>query len=159
LALRGADVEGAVAVTDLSRLQSLLATSEGYIDAHCKLYRDEEDRYLISVAVKAELVVSCQRCLEPIRISVVTDSTLCMIAGEEQMGSLPESLEPLILEDGTADLRSVVEDELLLGLPIVSYHDSGPCADLVEKYYTAAEPDELESQPNPFAVLEQLKND
>lgn len=159
MAVRGTEIKGYVALADLPRIVSLLASSDGSIEATCRFYRDEENRPLASVAVSAELEVSCQRCLEPTRIGVSTDSTLCIIAGEEQESSVPANLEPLILDDGMTDLWSVVEDELLLGLPIVSYHDSGPCADLIDQYQSGTEPEELEQKHNPFEVLQQLKTD
>ena len=159
MAVRGVVVQGRVAVAELPRLRSLLATDNGSIEARCRFFRDEEERSLVEIAVTATLEVPCQRCLEATSITLHTESTLCILAGETQAQGLPGNIEPLIAESGVTDLWAVIEDELLLGLPIVSYHGSGSCADLTKTYSAGDEPEVTATRTNPFEVLRSLKQD
>ena len=63
-AVRGASVRGVVKPQDLTRFRSLLGGDEGSISVEMVFSRDEESRYLVHVAVEADVVVTCQRCLE-----------------------------------------------------------------------------------------------
>ncbi|MFT5484900.1 MAG: hypothetical protein ACI9GW_003569 [Halieaceae bacterium] len=158
LAARGTVVNGFIAVAELARIKSLLASDRGTVTAHCEFSTDEEGRALLTVRSSVTLDVACQRCLEATQIEVTTDSVLCVVTGEDKIGTLPASMEPLIIAEDPANLWSVVEDELLLGLPIVSYHEAGACAELVEKYRVGPEPTDERSTPSPFEVLQQLKS-
>ena len=74
---------------------------------------------------------------------------------EERAKQLPKSMDPVILGEGQADLYTIIEDELLLNLPMVSYHKE----DCIEQTSFGEDNTEesAESSSNPFQVLEQLK--
>ncbi len=62
---------------------------------------------------------------------------------------------------GTLDLLALVEDELLLALPIVPAHDPEVCQHPAG-FVVEDEPESSEvedKRPNPFSVLAQLKRD
>lgn len=71
---------------------------------------------------------------------------------------LPESYEPLLLEESTVSLLEMIEDELILLLPLVAKHNTSECH--VEQDFAASPAlvhDEPTEDQNPFAALEQLK--
>ncbi len=68
---------------------------------------------------------------------------------------MPESLEPFLLEEEETPLAGLLEQELILALPIVAYHDT--CEPYPYAGKEEAEAAVAEEKPNPFAVLEQLK--
>ena len=157
LAARGTVLDGVVTLATLPRLQGLLAAQDGQLEAHCHFSKDEEGRFVLALNFEAKVSVVCQRCMEPVFIDVDANTTLCILWSEDQVVSLPSHLEPLILDEGQSNLWSVVEDELILSLPIVSYHETGDCVELTEQYTTAEIAEELEQKPNPFQALEALK--
>jgi DUF177 domain-containing protein len=158
-AVRGVSVSGALKPVDLPRFRPLLAADEGFVQAVLTFSRDEENRYLIHLALEAEVVVTCQRCLEPVCRSVASDNTLAVVWTDEQAAHLPRHLEPLILENEACNLWALVEDELILALPPFSYHDTQECKKILAGYTAAGPEHEVApaSKPNPFNVLEQLK--
>ena len=69
---------------------------------------------------------------------------------------LPESYEPLLVNEPTVSLLEMIEDELLLSLPLVIRHEESECQ-LKQEYSNGATDDHEGPAEHPFAVLEQLK--
>jgi len=155
-AAREVSVSGLVPLSELTRLQGVLASNQGNAEAWCSFSRDEEYRYLVLVKVQAKVEVHCQRCLESMPIMVETENQLAIVGDDEQAGQLPARLDPWVVIEEQGSLWSLVEDELILGIPIVSYHDSEECKKLLDDYQQPPEETEAVSE-NPFKVLEQLK--
>ena len=157
-AARGVSVSGTLRPLELLRFQPLLAADEGTIEAQLSFSRDEENRYVIHVAVEADVSVTCQRCLEPMPAHLTSDNTLAVVWTDEQAAHLPRHLDPLIVTQEACNLRELVEDELILATPPFSYHDTQECKERIAGFSDAApEGSAAEDKPNPFNVLAQLK--
>lgn len=156
-AARGAVIKGALKPLDLQRFRALLAADEGGIRVVLTLDRDEENRYLVHLHADADVVVICQRCLEPMSRPLACDATLAVVASDEQAAQLPRQLEPLLVEEQECNLWEVVEEELMLALPPFSYHETDACRQTLDDF-NAPPPEEPETEKqNPFNVLAQLK--
>ena len=157
-AARGVSISGALKPLDLPRFHSLLASDSGSINVQLAFSRDEENRNLVSVAASAEVQVSCQRCLQPMDLSLSSDNTLAVVWSDDQARHLPRHLDPLVLGEEPCRLWELIEDELILALPAFSYHNTEACQDSIAGYTDPA-PEEAagEEKPNPFDVLAQLK--
>ena len=158
-AARGVSISGTLKPLDLQRFRTLLAGDEGSINARLAFSRDEENRYIVQVVVDALVTVTCQRCLEPMQESLVSDNSLAIVLNDEQAAHLPRHLEPLIVEGDSCSLWELVEDDLILALKPFSYHDTQECKKILAGF-NAREPEPEAAQtskPNPFNVLEQLK--
>ena len=81
---------------------------------------------------------------------------LQVIWSEDQVANVAPNYEPWIVVDKAADLIPVIEDELLLALPIVNYHKPGDCTGDALQHNEAVEEEEAIAD-NPFSVLQQLK--
>ncbi|KAA1446822.1 hypothetical protein F1E15_26235, partial [Escherichia coli] len=76
---------------------------------------------------------------------------------DEQVEALPEEYEPIdVNEFGEIDLLAMIEDEIILSLPVVPVHDSEHCEVSEADMVFGELPLEAE-KPNPFAVLASLK--
>ena len=118
--------------------------------------RDEGGRAFVEGRVQAQVELRCQRCLEPMSQLLDAPFRLGLVADEEEAECLPPELEPLMLSQGPMVLAALIEDELLLALPIVALHQAPhPCADTVGQEQAPAQT----KRENPFAVLAQLKRD
>ena len=157
-AVREAAVSGGLEPAQMQRFRALLTADEGRIEARMSFSRDEEERYVVRVEIEAEVVVTCQRCLEPMTTRLDSDNTLAIVWTDEQAAALPKHLEPLIVEEQTCDLHDVIEDELILALPPFSYHDRVECSVKIADYVDPLPQEEQGAgKPNPFDVLAQLK--
>tara|TARA_B110000116_G_scaffold69300_1_gene59887 strand:+ start:67 stop:444 length:378 start_codon:yes stop_codon:yes gene_type:complete len=116
----------------------------------------EAKERLILGGLQAQVNVFCQRCLKPLAIALADDINLALVRDEEAAEQLDAKLDPWICEDHKLDLAELIEEQLILCTPIVSYHESGEC--IAQKDYVAGE-DATESvaSESPFAVLRSLK--
>jgi len=103
------------------------------------------------------LPLVCQRCLGPADITVAFDRSFRFVATEEQAEAEDEGAEEDVLAlRRDFNLRELIEDELLMALPVVPRHEVCP----TEVKLVAQDPDfEAESgaKPSPFAVLAKLQ--
>lgn len=152
---QGLSLQGVVALSELSRLADVALDSSNEVEVALEFGVDEEKHRVISGQALCALTVTCQRCLEPVEVSLEAGINLAIVWDEERAKQLPKTLDPLILPEGPADLYEIIEDELLLNLPMVSYHDE----DCIEQTSFGDEVAVAEAAPskNPFQVLEQLK--
>lgn len=119
--------------------------------------RDEQGRPEITGALDFELLLECQRCLEPMTLNISKQFKLAIVWDEAQAKALPKNIDPWIVGEGEADLAAIIEEEILLALPVVAKH-SEDClsSDLLSS--GDDEEVELEEKQNPFGVLASLKD-
>jgi uncharacterized protein len=97
--------------------------------------------------------LTCQRCLQPQDEALQIDRRFRFVRGEDEAARLDEMSEDDVLElPPRLDLHALVEDELILALPLVPRHERCP-APLPLRADDGAE----EPAPKPFAALEALR--
>ncbi len=72
--------------------------------------------------------LQCQRCMQPMEWPVQSTVRVALLASAAEAGALPEEIEPMLAPEGRISIADLVEEELLLALPIVPLHESGGCA-------------------------------
>jgi uncharacterized protein len=110
----------------------------------------------LHLRAQATLRLECQRCLQPVETELALDRWFHFVPGEDAAAQLDADSEDDVLALTRAlDLRELVEDELLLALPLVPRHPVCPAPLLApsDAEHDAAMPD----RPNPFAALAALK--
>jgi uncharacterized protein len=81
----------------------------------------------LHLQARTTLQMSCQRCLQPVAVPLDVDTELRFVNDEAAAEKLDEDSEEDVLAlPGALDLRSLIEDELILALPLVPRHDSCP---------------------------------
>lgn len=144
-------LEAVVRVESLSRLVGLLAEPSGELQCRFEFGRDATGVAVVDVHAEGSLMLVCQRTLEPFAHAVRIEQRLGLIRTEAEEAALPEGTDPLLVEDAALNLRDVLEDEVILSLPLVPV---SPGSEAVGDADDAGE----EARPNPFAVLGQLKS-
>jgi len=158
----GKAYEGEIALAELPRLAPLLASEEGEAAFSLAFDRDADGRPRVRVHVRASLPVQCQRCLGAVQIEVDADSTLVLVSGPDEAERLPDEFDPLLVEDQSLALSSLIEDELILAIPAAPVHPVETCAVKLDDINAPeAQPEESagEAANNPFAALANWKND
>jgi uncharacterized protein len=156
----GKRISGTVALSKLPRLAPYLKEVEGEAEFDLTFGRDGRKRARISGNVRTELALECQRCLGVLRYSVDTQLELIVVEGIDEAEQLPDTAEPLLMEEAQLRLRDLVEDELLLALPQVAMHKTGECAAASDGSGQQSEIGEQKStteKASPFAQLAELK--
>jgi uncharacterized protein len=103
------------------------------------------------------LPLICQRCMGPVELPVAMERSFRFVATEELAAiEDEESEEDVLVLSRDFNLLDLIEDELLMALPVVPKHEVCPVA--VQLQVADADfVDEPVEKPNPFAVLGQLK--
>lgn len=115
--------------------------------------RGGEAQTWLYVEAATRVSLECQRCLKPVAVPLQIERKFLFVHGEDAAAQLDtDSDDDVLALTRALDLHELVEDELLLTMPIVPRHDVCP-----EPLPLADEADELEDKPNPFAALAALK--
>ncbi len=146
---------GSLSVAQLPRLCEALAAPDGTIAYDIEFDRDELGIAYLGLRAQAELTLTCQRTLEPFAWTVRIDTRLGLIVREEDEAGLPAGYEPLLLESAELRPAEVIEDELLLALPLIPVKPGLEESD--HTWSTDPEQTEEPQRPNPFAALSSLK--
>ncbi len=160
LAQRNAVFDGIIASENLPRLLKAVHTVGG-VAVKLRFEIDEQGRRRITGEFDAPMELVCQRCLQAKPEHLAGEVNLAVVRSEEQAKQLPGFIEPWIVEEGEADLYSIIEEELLLSLPLVTYHEHD-CIDpglmtVGEEINEQVEAGEDSFKDNPFNVLADLK--
>jgi uncharacterized protein len=160
-------LQGMTALARLTRLaQSTVTPADGAAEAVqwsvAGLLKDRPGREAevrLHLVVHARVWLECQRCLQPMAQALEVDGRFRFVAGEDEAARLDEESEEDVLALPRAlRLDDLIEDELILALPIVPVHDAcpQPLSFSVEADTDLPTPDRA-APANPFAVLAGLK--
>ena|SRR5690606_15143761 len=157
LADRGAVLEGELPLESLPRLAEQMVDHAGTVRVKLSFERDERRAVVVHCEFGVEAKMVCQRCLDVASLPIRGEYHYVVVAeGSEQV--VPKGYDALEVGEDPLDLLTLVEDELLLALPIVPVHDSEVCQQPAG--HDEPEPSEDEvPRSNPFSVLAQLKRD
>ena len=155
--LQQKEISGVIDLVDLTRLQGVLSDNIGKTQIDLAFSLNDSKQRLIRGSVRARLNVLCQRCLESLEISIEDEFSLVVVDSEESAAKLDDSLDPWVCVDHKLGLAGLVEEQLILCVPIVNYHQDPKCVESLG--YDPASSEELidEKVQNPFAVLQKLK--
>lgn len=152
LADSSATLEGSVPVARFVRLADQLASREGAVEATFGFAR-EDGREVVSGRIEGRLMLVCQRCLGGVDVPVVVRVDLVRVASEADAATVEGSHDPFVAPTREVVLAELVEDELILALPLVPMHQGdAACA-----ARAVAPQGEDRRRENPFAALAALK--
>lgn len=154
----------------LSRFARIAREAVGSIDNQlinidCKLSMDAYHRIVwLDGHVETKVPMECQRCLDPVEVPLISDFHLALVDDESLIERLDEDADFIVLGESesttkgdyltpsTIDLLALLEDELLLLLPLSPKHDACEL-----KHQPAIQDIVEEKRDNPFDVLASLK--
>ena len=111
----------------------------------------------LDLQAQTELGMQCQRCLEPMRQTLAFERSFRFVRDEATAEQLDEELEDDVLVwRKDFDLQALVEDELLMELPVAPRHEVCPSTPPMQVQTHDFDAGEQE-KPNPFAALKALK--
>ncbi len=98
--------------------------------------------------------LQCQRCMEKMETPVESHARVALIPTEADASRVPEDLEPMLAPGGRIAIPEIVEEELMLVLPIVPLHENAAeCAEAPILGAAQAEPGKTQ---RPFEQLQEL---
>lgn len=111
----------------------------------------------LTLQVKTALAQICQRCLLPVDVAVQIDRDFRFVDSEAVAAQQDDDCEEdLLVLSRAFDLAELIEDEVLMDLPLVPRH--AVCPVPVKLSAADANFDSASDKPSPFAALAQLKS-
>lgn len=153
LAAKGQRLGGWVDAGALPRLSGAVLGAGSRIEVELQFTPGDSGVPEIHGRIDARVVLTCERCLEPFELALSAAPALGLVGSEADADRLPRRLEPCIVADEELDLFDLVEEELLLALPIIAAHADEPCRRQWVEPAAAGEAAE-----KPFRALAQLKS-
>ena len=123
---------GGAAVGDFPRLAEALPESSGPLTYQVRGFTDADRRPGLELEVETTVTLVCQRCLEPMPVRLKARRVLYLARTEDEAERLEQQMDQIsgaeaLVAPGLLDLATLVEDEVLLGLPLIPRHDEGQC--------------------------------
>jgi uncharacterized protein len=144
------EIHDKIRASNLPGLQDVLFSDRGELEYRLVGRRAGRERLSLRLKVHGTLDLICQRCLGEMAYPVEVDRYFELVKDES---AVPESdmdddeIDYLVV-DTKLDVAALLEQEILLSLPLALRHDGECSADGFQA---------KEQKPNPFRVLEGLK--
>jgi uncharacterized protein len=169
----GAELKGQSALASMPRLVSGLnavpADAVANWQAHGKLQAvlGGASQMWLHLQGQAKVLLQCQRCLQDMSEAVTVDRRIRFVRSEAEAARLDEESEDDVLAlVPRLDLNELLEDELILSLPLVPMHTTCPepllpllplQAPLASGPGAQASAQSSNEAPHPFAALAALR--
>jgi uncharacterized protein len=153
LSADGAELAGEVDARSLPRVADQLAAGGEAAPIAWRISgrHDELGRPVLTVRLDGAVPLVCQRCLQPFVAPVAQETVLLLARNEAELAGLDAEDTEVVLANTALDSRSLVEDELLLSLPLSPRHGEDACA-------AARRQTTDDARRSPFAGLAALKS-
>ncbi len=150
---------GVLPLSTFPRLASMLADVVGGIRYAVAFDRDDQGFAYVEVVAEGLLPLVCQRTLDRFEFPVRIDQRLGLIRREADEAGLPPGWEPLLVGEDAIAPKVVIEDELILAVPLIPTQAGEASAE--EWVWSTGGDAETqaaaEERPSPFAALGRLR--
>lgn len=159
----GGVLQGQNALAEYPRLAQEAQGETGDLSVHWQLTGGQRTagdgslRPSLHVQAELSLPLTCQRCLGPVQVALQADRHILFAPDEATAAALDDvSQDDVLAMSHALGVQALVEDELLMAIPLVPRHeDCAPPAPLQaqDEAFAAAQAE----RPHPFAALAELK--
>lgn len=146
------EIHDKIRTSHLPGLMDIVSSEDGELEFRLLGGYFDGDKPMLRLQVKGALDVCCQRCLGELRYQVEISKDFVLVAYESAIpeDELEDDAVDYLVASRNMDVMALLEEELILSLPIVLAHEGGCGVDQQAMLSKAA-------RPNPFQVLEGLK--
>ena len=153
------EYQGLMQATLLPRLVEAVEQLFEPATVRIHIFKDAQNRMRIQGEAQVVVKVICQRCMKPMTQQIDAEFNLVMVYSDAQAKALPKEYDAWVVEE-SANLHQMIEDELLLAMPIVALSDADECDAPDMATFNQHANSEIETRTvkrqSPFAVLKDL---
>jgi uncharacterized protein len=114
-----------------------------------------DGRATITARVEGEVFLACQRCLKPCACEVDESALLAVVGSDTD--EVPGGYEPLLGDSERLSVAELIEEQVLLGLPLVPMHaTAAQCGAAAATRETGEAGPAADEKQKPFANLREL---
>lgn len=151
--------DGIFAAKDMVRLNEAVSSLSSDVAVKVEFAKDAQGLTYFQGTSSVSVELICQRCNATYVDSISTQFCFSPVQRGENTEALPDVYEPIEVNDhGEIELSQLIEDELILSLPIVALHAEEDCSVTADDMQFGEIASEV-TRENPFAVLKELKRD
>jgi len=121
LAGRQDELGGELTLQQLPRLAGLLQSADGSVRASLS-FRQRGGGVTLTLEYETTVQLLCQRCLEPYGEHIANRVEMALVEPGTGDASLPQGFEPVELDEGRLLPARLIEDELIISIPLVPKH-------------------------------------
>ncbi|MCC2604136.1 23S rRNA accumulation protein YceD [Planctobacterium marinum] len=156
-AMKRSDYRGVMATGDMLRLKEAVIEILDDVAVDLRFEIDAQGLTFFHGNMLTKVSLECQRCNKPFEYPIEQPFCYTPISEGQSVEDIPEAYDPVELnEHGEINILELFEDELILSLPLVAMHDEKDCS-VTDAEMSFGEIEPETEQPNPFAVLKELK--
>ncbi len=151
-AMLGEVVEGHGFPGDLERLKEALHSGEGAFHYRLAGGKAPDGLPMVTIYLDGQVMLTCRRCLDGFPFDLEIDERIVMVKDEASLPELEDEVAgvDVIVQPERLDVAALVEDEILLALPLAPAHAEGVCG--------AGKEPAQQKRENPFAALAKMKS-
>ncbi len=131
LAKSGAEIKGSISVSSLPRLAELVVDDKsvdedlslGVVSIRLTARQDEQYRVYLEGKLQATPLVLCQLCLSPMRVEIAEQFSWLVVKTDEQAENALADHDPVFANEDRVNLLRLIEDEMILELPLAPSHE------------------------------------
>lgn len=150
-AKNGREISGEAPLAEMTRLLEMLENPQGALSYTVRGGISSFGVPLLDVSMAGQVQLCCQRCLNVMDYPISLEERL-LLRDQASLDALGDDEEEFdsILAEAHLDVLNILEEEILLSLPIAPRHESGDCM-------VAAKENRQGEAKHPFAALAGLK--
>lgn len=117
-----AEIDFDVPLAELPRLRSRIAGISGSVRGTAR-FGQQSGFAVVELSLAGSARLQCQRCMQAMELGIESTTHVALILAEADAADVPEEREPVLALEGRISAGELVEEELLLALPIVPLHE------------------------------------
>jgi len=118
---------GRLGIEQMPRLARMQCSTEG-LEYRLSGGRASNGELCLRIGVRGELQLPCQRCLGPLTLAIAVDAELQLAESVREIARADDDIDR-VLASRRMDVGQLVEDEVILALPMVPRHEACPGTD------------------------------
>lgn len=120
-------------LTDVIAARAVSGDSTSGIAIDLRFENGAEGYPCVGIKLAGQIELECQRCLRPFGFSIDLETRLTILSSEAQLRQIADPFDAVVMTSHGLDMLTVIEDEILSGLPIAPIHETvADCAALNE---------------------------
>ena len=113
---------GVLGLEQLQRLAKMQCSTQG-LEYHLRGERASNGERCLQLSVRGSVQLICQRCLDPLPVPIAIDAELQLAENLREIAEADDDIDR-VLASRRLDVAQLVEDEVILALPMVPRHEA-----------------------------------
>ena len=127
----GASLRGFVPLSRFVRLCDLIESKEGDVEIELCFVQTNMGSVTAVGTATASVELVCQYCLELTSSRLLIDVNVRLVETDTELYALAPSVDGIVVDIPRLSLTELIEDDLILGLPMVPRHQT-PCTEIIK---------------------------